>query len=80
MKPFSSGIADGVPGIDLPDLEGLLRPAATVVVESGLRHPVRAVPGLALLDERRYGDTLIGRFAPVDPAGAGAGTGGLGSE
>ena len=40
----------------------LLAPTALLVVESGKRHPVPAVPGLSLLDERRYGDTLISRF------------------
>ena len=76
--PYASGEAEAVLGALLAG--DLLRPEATVVVETGHRHPVGAVPGLALLDERRYGDTLIGRFAPVDPAGAGAGTGGRGSE
>lgn len=42
---------------------GLLAPGATVVVERGRRHPVPTVPGLVLLDERRYGDTVITRFA-----------------
>ena len=37
------------------------------------------VPGLARLDERRYGDTLIRRLVPADPGGRGDSTGGLGS-
>jgi hypothetical protein len=45
-----------------------------VVVESGRRHPVPSVEGLAPIDERRYGDTVITRLA----AGAAA-TGGRGS-
>jgi 16S rRNA (guanine966-N2)-methyltransferase len=56
----------------------LLAPGAVVVLERGRSHPVPAVPGLKLLDERRYGDTVISRFtapddAPVDPQ---PGTGG----
>ena len=49
---------------------GLLAPAAMLVVESEKRHPVEVVPGLAVLDERRYGDTLISRFETT-PAVAG---------
>ncbi|MCG8592214.1 MAG: 16S rRNA (guanine(966)-N(2))-methyltransferase RsmD [Proteobacteria bacterium] len=43
-----------------------LRPFATVVVEGSKRHPVHAVAGLELAAERRYGDTMIWRFAPVN--------------
>jgi 16S rRNA (guanine(966)-N(2))-methyltransferase RsmD len=49
----------------------LLVPGAVVVVESGRRHPVPAVEGLAALDERRYGDTLITRLAAAAPDGSG---------
>jgi 16S rRNA (guanine966-N2)-methyltransferase len=52
----------------------ILVPGAMVVVESGRRHPVPSVEGLAPIDERRYGDTVITRLA----AGAAA-TGGRGS-
>jgi 16S rRNA (guanine966-N2)-methyltransferase len=45
----------------------LLAPEALVVVESGRRHPVPDVAGLAPLDERRYGDTLITQFVAVRP-------------
>jgi len=76
--PYASGEAEAV--LAALVAEDLLRPEATVVLEADRHHPVGAVPGLALLDERRYGDTLIGRFAPVDPAGGGAGAGGLRSE
>jgi len=70
----------------------VLAPGATVVVESGRRHPVPGVAGLAPIDERRYGDTVITRLAvaglgePAEPAGATTGaagaaaTGGRGSE
>jgi 16S rRNA (guanine966-N2)-methyltransferase len=42
---------------------GVLAPGAVVVVESGRRHPVPTVAGLARIDERRYGDTVITRLA-----------------
>lgn len=38
-------------------LDGALAPGARVVAESDRRHPLEL--GLPLLDERRYGDTLI---------------------
>jgi len=41
----------------------VLAPGAMVVVESGRRHPVPSVEGLAPIDERRYGDTVITRLA-----------------
>jgi len=69
----------------------ILAPGAMVVVESGRRHPVPVVEGLAPIDERRYGDTVITRLAAAgtgeragaagttaDAAGAAA-TGGRGS-
>jgi 16S rRNA (guanine966-N2)-methyltransferase len=40
------------------DLTPLLAPGARVVSESDRREPL-ALPGLAVADERRYGDTLI---------------------
>jgi 16S rRNA (guanine966-N2)-methyltransferase len=43
---------------------GILAPGATLVIETSRRHPPGPVPGLARLDERRYGDTLVVRFAP----------------
>ncbi len=57
----------------------LLAPEALVVVESGRRHPVPSVAGLARLDERRYGDSVITQFAAAPPderAGGVAGSGG----
>ena len=42
---------------------GVLALGAMVVVESGRRHPVPEVAGLALIDERRYGDTVITRLS-----------------
>lgn len=44
---------------------GVLARGATVVVERGRCHPLPVVRGLALLDERRYGDTVITRLAAV---------------
>jgi len=39
--------------------ERLLAAHATVVVERGRRHPLAPVVGLAPVDERRYGDTVV---------------------
>lgn len=44
---------------------GVLAEGAVVVVESGRRHPVPVVAGLAPVDERRYGDTVITQLAAV---------------
>ena len=41
---------------------GILAPRATVVVEASRRHAPQLVDGLVLVDERRYGDTVIHRF------------------
>lgn len=41
---------------------GILAPRATVVVEASRRHPPHSVEGLAVVDERRYGETVIHRF------------------
>lgn len=38
---------------------GILRPDATVVVEGPTRHPLPPLPGIRVVDERRYGDTLL---------------------
>lgn len=48
----------------------LLAPEALVVAESDRRHPPGPVLGLAAIDERRYGDTLITWFVPRGPATA----------
>jgi 16S rRNA (guanine966-N2)-methyltransferase len=45
----------------------VLAPEALVVVESGRRHPVPSVAGLARLDERRYGDSVITQFVAARP-------------
>ena len=65
---------------------GLLAPGATVVVERSRRHPLTRVAGLAPIDQRSYGDTLIARLVSAppgqgDPGGrSGPQTEGLGAE
>ena len=46
----------------------LLAAGARVVVERARRHPLPPLRGLAALDERRYGDTVISRLAAASPA------------
>jgi 16S rRNA (guanine966-N2)-methyltransferase len=48
----------------------LLPEEAMVVAESSRRRPPTAVEGLEVIDERRYGDTLITRFRAARAAGA----------
>jgi 16S rRNA (guanine966-N2)-methyltransferase len=48
----------------------LLAEGAVVVAESDRRHPPGAIEGLAAIDERRYGDTLITWFVPRGSATA----------
>lgn len=43
---------------------GLLAPGGLVVAEADRRHPPPAVAGLAVVDERRYGDTSITWWVP----------------
>jgi 16S rRNA (guanine966-N2)-methyltransferase len=38
---------------------GILEPEARVVVEGPKRHPVPPLPGMRVVNERRYGDTLL---------------------
>lgn len=45
----------------------LLAPGACVVVESDRRQAPGEVEGLAVIDERRYGDTLITWYVPRGP-------------
>jgi 16S rRNA (guanine966-N2)-methyltransferase len=58
----------------------LLAPGATVVLERSRSHSVDAVPGLAPLEERRYGDTVITRFAVSAPDSERPGAGGDGGR
>jgi 16S rRNA (guanine966-N2)-methyltransferase len=68
--PYAAGEAEAV--LRAVAEAGILAPGATLVIETSRRHPPGAVPGLARLDERRYGDTLVVRFAPKrgEPPGA----------
>lgn len=45
---------------------GILAPHATLMVEASKHAPPSPVEGLALVDERRYGDTVLHRFEPVE--------------
>ncbi len=45
---------------------GVLAPGATLVVERSQRHDLPTITGLVLLDERRYGDTVVARLAAAD--------------
>ena len=45
----------------------LLGPQAMVVVEGPTRHPLRPLPGIRVVDERRYGDTLLTWLTPGEP-------------
>jgi 16S rRNA (guanine966-N2)-methyltransferase len=64
--PYAGGALAGA----LPALmeAELLAPDALVVAESDRRHPPEPTAGLAVIDERRYGDTLITWFVPRGPA------------
>jgi 16S rRNA (guanine966-N2)-methyltransferase len=48
---------------------GILEPEATVVVEGPKRHPLPPLPGFRVVDERRYGDTLLSWLAPASSPG-----------
>jgi pantetheine-phosphate adenylyltransferase len=52
---------------------GVLAPGAMVVLERSRSHSFQAVAGLRLVDERRYGETLITRFAATLPGSKDAG-------
>lgn len=45
---------------------GILAEGARVVAEHGRRHPVPAVTGLVVVDERRYGETAITWLAAAE--------------
>jgi 16S rRNA (guanine966-N2)-methyltransferase len=51
----------------------LLAAGAAVVVERSRRHPLPPIAGLALAEERRHGDTVIGLLRP-DPGAGGSGS------
>jgi pantetheine-phosphate adenylyltransferase len=52
---------------------GILAPGATLVVEGSRREALPAVPGLVLLDRRRYGDTVVIRLRPAGARGEAGG-------
>jgi 16S rRNA (guanine966-N2)-methyltransferase len=61
--PYASGEAGRA--LEAVVAAGILARGATVVLESGRRHPVPVPAGLAPIDERRYGDTVVTRLSPV---------------
>ena len=62
------GAPDAAPALHALARTGLLAPAGTLVLETSRRHPPDRVPGLALADERLYGDTLVARYVRSDEA------------
>ena len=48
----------------------ILAPGALLVVERSRRNPLPPISGLALQDERRYGDTIVNRLAAADDGDA----------
>jgi len=44
----------------------ILAPGALLVVERSRRHALPPISGLALQDERRYGDSIVSRLAAAD--------------
>lgn len=59
--PYASGEAERALAAIVA--AGILAPGGTLVVEASRRHPVAAVAGLLEVEERRYGDTTLFRFA-----------------
>ena len=70
--PYESGeLARTLPALAAG---GLLREGALVVVEHARHHALTAPPGLAALDERRYGDTTITRLVATGARPTSGGT------
>ena len=68
MDPPYGATAAGQVLLELSQSE-ILRPAGVLVVEASRRHPPGSIEGLALVDERTYGDTLVVRYeAPANGA------------
>jgi 16S rRNA (guanine966-N2)-methyltransferase len=59
--PYAEGAAE--PTLAALAASGVLAPGAAVVLERARSHPVPTIAGLVLEDERRFGDTVIGRYA-----------------
>jgi 16S rRNA (guanine966-N2)-methyltransferase len=66
--PYAGGGLE--PALRALALADLLAPEALVVAESDRRHLPAPIPGLAAIDERRYGDTVITWFVPRGSAAA----------
>jgi 16S rRNA (guanine966-N2)-methyltransferase len=64
--PYASGEAERV----LAGVAGhaILVPGGTLVLECGRRHPLPTPEGLAIVDERHYGDTRVVRFEAAEAA------------
>jgi len=70
--PYTSGQAQGA--LEALVESGVLAAGGVVVLERSRSQPSPRVPGLALLDERRYGDTVITRFTSAVPGAEGSRT------
>lgn len=59
--PYQEGKSESArePAVEAIFASGLLNPQATVVVEGPTRHPLSPLPGVRVVDERRYGDTTL---------------------
>ena len=56
-----------LPGVLAAIAEGqLVARGGQIVVETARRDPLPSIPGLATLDDRRYGDTVVTRLVPAD--------------
>ncbi|HKY08873.1 MAG TPA: 16S rRNA (guanine(966)-N(2))-methyltransferase RsmD [Candidatus Binatia bacterium] len=68
--PYDSGLAPRTLAIIAQC--NVLRESGTVVVEHSVREPLHQRCGsLELHDQRRYGDTLLSFYKPIDPASRG---------
>jgi 16S rRNA (guanine966-N2)-methyltransferase len=63
--PYEQGERE--PTLRLLFSSGILSDAARVVVEGPKRHPLAALPGARVLDERHYGDTTLTWLASSGP-------------
>jgi len=59
--PYAS--AEGQRALEAVVAARVLAPHGTVVVERSRRHPLQPIAGLERIEERRYGDTVLERFA-----------------
>jgi 16S rRNA (guanine966-N2)-methyltransferase len=66
--PYGQNLAE--PALAALIAGGWLEPDALCVVEDAAKAEIVAPPGLALIDERLYGDTRIAILRPDDPGGA----------